>query len=242
MSTFGILPKIILAPVAAMSGIFSPVSAVTETGPKVQFAGSIIKVAGGKPCVRKSGKYKGYFVNLVSLDRYALVGDDDVGGKDTTEQNCAHAIRLDAERVPGIVLPGGALLPSRSMTGAATGDVVVGYNAVLDRYVLGVAYDGGPAGEFGEASLAFNRTMMFGAASVRRPRTVAELNAYELKGRTAFLAIKDTRKLFEGNYSMKRIREVATAAFLRWAGTNDPAVAKRRLRACTLLARVNELK
>ena len=42
------------------------------------------------------------------------------------------------------------------------GDVVVAYNPRSDKWAFGIVSDGGPAGKFGEASIAFNRILQVG--------------------------------------------------------------------------------
>jgi hypothetical protein len=200
----------------------------------------------GKLCIRKSGRYAGFLVNKTSLDRYAVNLPDPENSEDTT---CDTPVNVDPEKLPGIVVPGSGLAPSGDASIAAEiGDVVVAHNPKSGKWVFGVVSDGGPPGKFGEASIAFNRTLQIGykaGASAARPVSYHPdlLNdTFQPFRPIPMLVLPGTRSLFRKpdhptgekafDFSPANVARTAKAAFLAWAGTTDIDAARKKFSEC----------
>jgi hypothetical protein len=213
---------------------------------RVCFKRSIIKSDdANRLCIRKTGRYAGFLVNRTSLDKYAANPPDAENSEDRT---CGVPVNVDPEKLPGVVLPAGKLVLRGDPTLlAGIGDIVVAYNPATDKYVLGVVSDAGPKGKFGEASIAFNRTLKrgykAGALSARpvsyRPDLLS--SAFQPSRPIPMLILPGTKQRFRkpgltGNkafdFSPATVARVAKSGLLEWARTRDIDVARQKLQAC----------
>jgi hypothetical protein len=202
--------------------------------------------ASDKLCIRKSGRYAGFLVNQTSLDRYAVNLPDPENSEDA---KCDTPVNVDPEKLPGIVVPQSGLAPSGDASMAAeVGDVVVAHNPKSGKWVFGVVSDTGPVGKFGEASIAFNRTLQIGykaGASAARPlhyRPDLLNNTFQPFRPIPMLVLPGTRSLFRKpdhptgdkafDYSPANVARTAKAAFLNWAGTTDIDAARKKFSEC----------
>ena len=215
---------------------------------KVCFRKHIITFQQGKLCIRQSGRYAGFLVNETGLDSLAGNAPDLENSEDKT---CGASSNLDPEKLPGLVLPGGAISPDGTAALTANkGDIVVGYNPKSKKWVFGIVSDGGPPGKLGEASIGFNRTLQLGyKAGAKFPRPVsyrADLlgDDYQPARPTAFLLLPGTMNLFKraGNphdhpydFSPQTVAAKAKAGFLAWAGTNIMDKARQKYLQCLAL-------
>src|SRR5262249_20326869 len=101
----------------------------------------------GYPCRHGAeSRYPGYFVAATTLSQRGAPRPD----------GCAPAQYLDAEQTPFFVLPG------PTFGHIAVGDIVVGRFVLgtQKRIAYGVVGDTGPFDQIGEASIAFNQTLL----------------------------------------------------------------------------------
>jgi hypothetical protein len=174
----------------------------------------------GYPCRHGAeSPFAGYFVAATTLNHNAPARSD----------GCAPARSIDAEQVPFFVLPKGGF------GGVGIGDVMIARmkrNGV-ERTVYGVVADAGPAGQFGEGSVALNAALLGKEAPVMSMR---ETWALDIEGSpVTVLVLGGTRGLLKGDYSRRNVEAVSRAEFARWGG-RDPL---RQLDACTAGAKVN---
>lgn len=217
----------------------------TQTDCKVCFRKHIIKFRNGDLCIRTRGRYAGFLVNETGLDSLAGNAPDPENAEDKT---CDAPVNLDPEKLPGLVLPNGEIGPDGDTSLTATlGDVVVSYNPQSRNWVFGVVSDGGPKGKFGEASIAFNRTLRYGyKQGAKQPRPLAyhpDLlnNDYQPQRPIAFLLLPGTVESFRKakartdhayDFSPRTVAGKAKAAFLAWAGTADMDKARDKYLQC----------
>jgi len=106
---------------------------------RVCFRKGIIKFDAARPCLRRSGRYAGFLVNETSLDKLAGNKPDAENDEDSS---CGSPIRLDVEKLPGVVLPSGRLIPDDGPgLKAQRGDIVVGFNPATGRWAFGIVSD-----------------------------------------------------------------------------------------------------
>jgi hypothetical protein len=220
-----------------------------QTKCKVCFRKRIVKFKAGKLCIRASGRYKDFLVNETGLDAQAANAPDPENVEDST---CEMPVNLDPEKLPGFVLPGGAIHPdSDPGLTAATGDVVVGFNPKSGKWAFGIVSDGGPAGKLGEASIAFNRTLQLGyqqGAKFPRPVTYRGdllTRTYQPLRPVALLFLAGSKERFRKagitvddhafDFSPEMVARTAKAAFLEWAGTADLDAARDKFSRCLSL-------
>jgi hypothetical protein len=213
---------------------------------RVCFKRSIIKSdSSNRLCIRDTGRYKGFLVNSTSLDKFAANPPDPENSED---RKCGVPVNVDPEKLPGVVLPAGKLVPRGDSTlVAGRGDIVIAYNPASDKYVFGVVSDAGPKGKFGEASIAFNRTLRrgykAGALSARPVSYRPDLlnSAFQPSRPIPMLILPGTMQRFRkpgltGNkafdFSPATVARVAKSGLLEWARTRDIDVARRKLQAC----------
>jgi hypothetical protein len=215
---------------------------------KVCFRKHIITFQQGNLCIRKTGRYAGFLVNETGLDGLAGNAPDPENSQDKT---CGASSNLDPEKLPGLVLPGSTISPDGAPALTANkGDVVVGYNPKSKKWVFGIVSDGGPPGKFGEASIAFNRTLQQGykaGATFSRPVAYrADLlgDDYQPARPIAFLLLPGTLDLFKRarnphdhpyDFSPQTVAAKAKASFLAWAGTNNMDKARQKYLQCLAL-------
>lgn len=220
----------------------------TQTNCKVCFKKGIVKFSGADFCIRKSGRYAGFLVNETGLDSRAGNAPDPENAEDST---CDTPVNLDPEKLPGFVLPGGAINPEGEPgLVAAKGDVVIGYNPKSGMWAFGVVSDGGPPGKLGEASIGFNRILQHGyQAGASFPRPVSYRgdllsSAYQPKRPINLLFLPGSLQRFKrpGNpadhpydFSPQTVASNAKAAFLEWAATTDLNVARDKFHRCAAL-------
>ena len=175
----------------------------------------------GYPCRHGAeSRFAGYFVAATTLNHNAPPRPD----------ACAPARYIDAEQVPFFVLPKGGF------GGVGIGDVMVARMKKdgVDRIVYGVIADAGPAGKFGEGSVALNAALL-GKADMP-VMNMKETWALDIEGpQVTVLVLGGTRDLLKGDYSRKNVEAVSRAEFAKWGG-GDPM---RRLDACAARAKVN---
>ena len=119
-------------------------------GYKINWSNVLIseKISGKtKPCIIKEGEYKGYFASGTALK-------NDVSGSDCDVEN-----QVNALKVPGLVLVGGADNILKQY-GARLGDLVIAYNAVNQKIVYAVINDIGPKDRLGEGSVLLNKLLL----------------------------------------------------------------------------------
>jgi hypothetical protein len=234
----------------------SPASRVTLSGftclpckvttCRVCFPNDIIKSDSGRLCIRKTGRYAGFLVNQTGLDSRAGNKADPENSEDAT---CGVVSNLDPEKLPGIVLPGGTLAPDEFPDlKAASGDIVVGYNPQTGKWAFGIVSDSGPAGKFGEASIAFNRILSLGygvGSTFPRPRNYRGdllTRVYAPPRPIALLLLPGTadrlktlpnpKHQHEFDYSPANVAATAKTAFLEWAGVSDLESARAKFLQC----------
>jgi hypothetical protein len=150
--------------------------------------------------------------------------------------------------LPGLVLPEGSIGPDGDATlRAAQGDVVVGYNPITRMWAFGIVSDGGPPGRFGEASIAFNRTLRYGyknGAALARPLAYHGgllSSDYQPKRPIGLLLLPGSIERFRKrgkpashgyDFSPRTVATKAKAAFLGWAGTTDMNAARSKYLDC----------
>jgi hypothetical protein len=104
----------------------------------------------------------------------------------------------------------------------------------VDRTVYGIVADAGPAGKFGEGSVALNAALL-GKADAP-VMNMKETWTLDIEGpQVTVLVLGGTRDLLKGDYSRKNIEAVSRAEFAKW-GRRDPM---RQLDACVSRAKVN---
>ena len=201
---------------------------------KVCFDRDIIKVGGNKACFRDKGKYAGYLSNLTSIDPIASNKPDaeNVDGANLDDDACRHEIKIDAEKLPGLVLPHGALGADGDGAKARIGDIAVLYNLHTGRWAFAVVNDSGPARDFGEGSIALNRILRSGyTSSTPRPANYKDAKALHIANRVALLLFPGTKEGFKGDYAPASVAKAAKEAFEKWGG-GDLVKARKRFRNC----------
>jgi Fungal chitosanase of glycosyl hydrolase group 75 len=200
---------------------------------KVCFDPDIIKTSGDKACMRDKGKYAGYLANLTSIDPFASNKPDpenDDGAN--ADDGCRHELRIDAEKLPGFVLPRGALGADGRAQKARIGDIAILYNVHTAKWAFAVVNDAGPAKDFGEGSLALNRILRVGyKATPARPINYSQTKALHIANRVAVLLFPGTKAGFGGDYAPISVAKAAKKAFEEWGG-GDLAKARQRFREC----------
>jgi hypothetical protein len=175
----------------------------------------------GYPCRHgPESPFAGYFVAATTLNHNVPARPD----------ACAPARYIDAEQIPFFVLPKGGF------GGVGIGDVMVARmkHGGVDRTVYGIVADAGPAGKFGEGSVALNAALL-GKADAP-VMNMKETWALDIEGpQVTVLVLGGTRDLLKGDYSRKNIEAVSRAEFAKW-GRRDPM---RQLDACVSRAKVN---
>lgn len=175
----------------------------------------------GYPCQHGAESlFAGYFVAATTLNHNAPARPD----------ACAPARYIDAEEVPFFVLPKGGF------GSVGIGDVMLARMKKdgIERTVYGLVADAGPAGKFGEGSVALNAALL-GKADVP-VMNMKETWALDIEGpQVTVLVLGGTRDRFRGDYSRKNVEAVAKAEFARWGGANPLA----RLDSCVARAKVN---
>lgn len=222
---------------------------------EVAFPKNIFLFKDGKLCIRKKGRYAGFLVNRLSIDalvRYPAAGNEpDPENAEDTE--CGLPVNVDAEKVPGFVLPGRGISVEGTGQAAKMGDIVIAYNPEKLSWVFGIISDGGPGGDrIGEASLAFNRILKGGGYlhnPIARPEryrrafkgdTTPIVLSHSVESKVMMLVLPGSAqrlKMTSGDtakfdYSPKTIAAEGKKAFLEWAAVSDLAAARKKFRAC----------
>jgi len=201
---------------------------------RVCFDENIIKVGRDKACIRDKGKYAGYLANLTSLDPIASNAPDpeNVDGANLDDDICRHEIRIDAEKLPGVVLPRGALGADGEDQKVRIGDIAILYNLHTARWAFAVVNDAGPAKDFGEGSVALNRILRSGyKSSTTRPVNYKDAKGLHIANRVALLLFPGTKAGFNGDYSPISVAKAGKKAFEQWGG-GDLVKARQRFRDC----------
>jgi hypothetical protein len=178
----------------------------------------------GYPCVRgPETRRAGYFVSATTHTRAA----------DERPDGCAPDRYLDAEQIPFFVLPGA------SFGQVNLGDIVVGYlkTGAKEKVVFGIVGDIGPFDQFGEGSIAFNRSLLEDWSVVMNSKNANALDI-DLRDKAeralAILVLGGTRDALYGDYSLGNIMRIGIQELASWGGTD-----LQRLRACVAAAKVN---
>lgn len=201
---------------------------------RVCFDENIIKVTSEKACFRDKGKYAGYLANLTSIDPMASNSPDpeNMDGANLDDPACRHEIRVDAEKMPGVVLPRGALGADGEDRKARIGDIAILYNLHTARWAFAVVNDAGPANDFGEGSVALNRILRSGYKSPPpRPRNYKDAKALHIANKVAMLLFPGTKATFDGDYAPAAVAKAAKKAFEEWGG-GDLVRARAKFRDC----------
>lgn len=223
---------------------------------EVWFPDNIFVYKNDKLCIRAKGRYAGFLVNRLSIDSlqklHPQAGNppDPENGEDTT---CDSPVNVDAEKLPGFVLPGNGIKIDGTGTAMAMGDIVIAYHPKEKSWAFGILSDGGPGGNnFGEASIAFNRILKGGGyVGNSRPRPEKYQKASKtdpapvvlsgsIESPVVMLMLPGTAKRFKtgpnanGKYdfSPENVAKEGKAAFIEWAGTESLANARTKFRAC----------
>lgn len=101
-----------------------------------------------KPCIFKTGPYKGYFGSLTSL-KNGIAGNK--GECDINDQ-------VNPLEVSGLVLAGGNNVLKKF--GASVGDLVIAYHPVTKNIVYAIINDTGPENNLGEGSVLLNMKLL----------------------------------------------------------------------------------
>jgi hypothetical protein len=109
---------------------------------------NVLIAENNKPCVFKTGKYKGYFASATAL-KNGLTAD---------KGECECKNQVDPFEVPTLVLAGGNNVVRQF--GATVGDLVVAYNTTNKNIVYGVIGDTGPEENLGEGSVILNMKLI----------------------------------------------------------------------------------
>jgi hypothetical protein len=177
----------------------------------------------GYPCLRGAeSRHPGYFIAATTLTQPS----------ETRADGCAPGRYIDALEIPFFVLPGG------SVGQAEIGDIMIGFytSRGAERLAFGIAADAGPAGQFGEGSVAFNQILL--GQTSKPVINIDDVNslhisAERLKDENATLAILvlgGTKQRLNGDYSRANIEKVGRAELARWNGGGADRTA--RLKAC----------
>jgi hypothetical protein len=178
----------------------------------------IPRTSSGYPCMQDAmSRYPGYFVASTTLQRQGAKKPE------TTPEQCAQSHFIDAEQIPFLVVPDDAYGNAR------IGDIVV---ARLEgskgaRFVYGIVADTSSPESFGEASIAFNRALELKPISIQTGRDVLAL---DIRAPVAVLILAGSKAALNGDYSLRNIVKVGSAAFARWS--NDQQNSTRRFDAC----------
>ena len=182
----------------------------------------------GYPCLHGDGsRYPGYFITATTLTQRSEIRPD----------GCAPTRYIDALEIPFFVLPGG------SIGTAQLGDIVIGFykSGRIERLAFGIAADAGPAEQFGEGSVAFNRILL---GDTKKPViNITDVNSFHISGERlkadnatlAILVLGGTKQRLDGDYSRDNIEKVGRAELARWNGGG--ANMTMRLNACIRQAR-----
>ena len=180
----------------------------------------------GFPCRRGArDPHPGYFIAATTLTQ-----------RDAGEDNCRPARYLDSEQVPFFVLPQG------DFGNVRVGDVVIGYlkAGARERIAYGIVGDTGPIEKFGEGSIAFNQELLGKTELPMRNKfdtwKLDQSSADWSRQRPhepmsmAVLALGNTARLLNGDYSRQNIVRVAAQRFAAWNGDRINPTA--RMNAC----------
>jgi len=102
-----------------------------------------------KPCIIKTGEYKGYFSSATSL----------TNGLTTDKGECECNNQVNPLKVPALVLAGGNDNIVRKY-GAKIGDLLVAYNPENNKVVYAIINDSGPKHNLGEGSVLLNMKLL----------------------------------------------------------------------------------
>jgi hypothetical protein len=177
----------------------------------------------GYPCLHDKGShYPGYFITATTLTQNSVVRPD----------GCAPTRYIDALEIPFFVLPGG------SIGHGQLGDIVIGFykSGRTERLAFGIAADAGPAEQFGEGSVAFNRILL--GQTGKPVININDVNSFHISSERlkadhatlAVLVLGGTRRQLGGDYSRANIEKVGGAELARWNGNGATMTA--RLNAC----------
>ena len=102
-----------------------------------------------KPCIFKTGKYKGYYSSATSLQN----------GLTSHKGECDCNNQTNPLEIPGLVLAGGNSNIVRKF-GAKIGDLVIAYNPDKKKIVYAIINDSGPPDNLGEGSVSLNMKLL----------------------------------------------------------------------------------
>lgn len=225
----------------------------TNINCKVQFPNNIFRFPKGELCIRKNGRYAGFLVNRLAVDALQPVGAGNPADPENAEDSeCDVPVNVDAEKLPGFVLPGNGL----EVEGAgkmALGDIVVAYSSRKRTWVFGIISDTGPTGNrFGEASIDFNRILKGGGYVdnvLPRPEKYTKASKNDASPKVTSLSIssevyllllpgtatefkKGDRANGKYDFSPETIASFGKAAFLKWAAAENLSGARSIFRSC----------
>ncbi len=98
-----------------------------------------------KPCIFKSGKYKGYYASATALKN----------GLKSNKGDCNCNNQVNPLEIPALVLVGGKNNPLWK-NGARLGDLLVAYNPINNAISYAIINDIGPRNKLGEGSVLLN--------------------------------------------------------------------------------------
>ncbi len=102
-----------------------------------------------KPCIIKSGEYKGYFSSATSLSN----------GMSANKGECDCDNQVNPLKVPSLVLAGGKDNIVKKF-GANLGDLLIAYNPANKKVVYAIINDLGPKTNLGEGSVLLNMKLL----------------------------------------------------------------------------------
>lgn len=121
---------------------------ITPSGYRIAWKNVLIAEKQGeieKPCIFKSGKYKGYYASATALKN----------GLTTDKGDCNCNNQVNPLEIPALVLVGGKNNPLWE-NGARLGDLLVAYNPVNGVVSYAIINDVGPPNKLGEGSVLLN--------------------------------------------------------------------------------------
>lgn len=137
-----------------------------------------------KPCIIKTGEYKGYFASATSLKN----------GLKEDKGECECNDQVNPLKIPAFVIPGGKNLIKNY--GASVGDLLIAYNPQNSKIVYAIINDEGPNDKLGEGSVLLNMELV---NSTDYPKTKKETYKLSTKNEIVITILPGSK-----NYSIEK--------------------------------------
>lgn len=180
------------------------------TGYKINWQNVLIADDNGKPCIFKTGKYKGYFASATALKN----------GLVTNKGECECNNQVDPFEVPTLVLAGGKNIVKKY--GANVGDLVIAYNLTNKNIVYSIIGDTGPEENLGEGSVILNMKLI---GTTTYPKTRKE--TYNIAtGKDVLICVIPSTNSFKTvkPFSQENIKERILGWFREQGYTNEQSI------------------